>query len=103
METRRYYGTREAAAVLQVSIWTIYRMLNDGRLHGRTSGSRIRIPATQVQKLLEAERDYSRRVAARLLGEEEASRRAAEADFALMTAADYPEPPAGTRPTSQLQ
>lgn len=50
---KRYYGTREAAEVLQVSMPTLYRMLKDGRLkYSRLVGSRIRIPAKQVEQYI---------------------------------------------------
>lgn len=52
-DKKRYYGTREAAEVLQVSMPTIYRMLKDGRLrYSRIVGNRVRIPAKQVEQYL---------------------------------------------------
>lgn len=50
---RRYYGTREAAEVLQVSMPTIYRMLKDGRLkYSRLVGGKVRIPTKQVEQYI---------------------------------------------------
>lgn len=50
---KTYYGTREAAAILQVSMSTLYRMLKDGRLkYSRIVGNRVRIPAKQVEQYL---------------------------------------------------
>lgn len=49
----RYYTKIEAANILEVSIDTIKRMLNDGRLNGsRLVGNRRLIPAAEVEKYL---------------------------------------------------
>lgn len=53
MKQRQYYGTVEAAEVLQVSLDTVRRMLRDGRLNGsKLVGNRVRIPAAEVEKWL---------------------------------------------------
>lgn len=49
----------ETARRLGVSRWTVRRMLNNGRLRGAWIGSRTRIPASEVDRILRAQEETS--------------------------------------------
>lgn len=53
MDTQ-YYTAREVAKALHVSVMTIYRLINDGRLKAVRIGETYRIPASAVEDYLAA-------------------------------------------------
>jgi len=50
---KRYYGTVEAARILEVSTFAVWKWCKEGKIKaGRTPGGHYRIPREEVERLL---------------------------------------------------
>jgi excisionase family DNA binding protein len=54
LSAKRLLSPQEFAQRLSVSRWTVYAMLRDGRIQSVKIGRLVRIPESEVERLIEA-------------------------------------------------